>query len=151
MKNFIINIILSLIFCIDLEKLHFNISLQTLKVKEFSKFKIYNILIDNSKNTYEFLKLKLSNFGNSTINEIFLSDNIKNNNFNNKNNVLNKLSPLIYYHKSELNKFNQNNLSDIFNMYLFIKCSYNCNFELEYQLIEQIDLHNNFFFFLNLI
>ena len=151
MKNFIINIILSLIFCIDLEKLHFNISLQTLKVKEFSNYKIYNVLIDNSKNNYEFLKLKLSNFGNSTINEIFLSDNIKNNNFNNINNVLNKPSPLIYYHKSELNKFKQNNSSDIFNKYLFIKCSYNCNFELEYQLIEQIDLHNNFFFFLNLI
>ena len=133
MKNFIINIILSLIFCIDLEKLHFNISLQTLKVKEFSNYKIYNVLIDNSKNNYEFLKLKLSNFGNSTINEIFLSDNIKNNNFNNINNVLNKPSPLIYYHKSELNKFKQNNSSDIFNMYLFIKCSYNCSFELEYQ------------------
>ena len=118
MKNFIINIILSLIFCIDLEKLHFNISLQTLKVKEFSNYKIYNVLIDNSKNNYEFLKLKLSNFGNSTINEIFLSDNIKNNNFNNINNVLNKPSPLIYYHKSELNKFKQNNSSDIFNIYL---------------------------------
>ena len=151
MKNFIIKIILSLIFCIDLEKLHFNISLQTLKVKEFSNYKIYNILIDNNKNNYEFLKLKLSNFGNSTTNEIFLSDNIKNNNFNNINNVLNKPSPLIYYHKSELNKFKQNNSSDIFNMYLFIKYNYNYNFELEYQLIEQIDLHNNFFFFLNLI
>ena len=141
MKNLIINMILSLIFCIDYEKLYFNISLQTIKVKEISNDKKYNILINNSKNDYEFLKFKLLNFGNSTTNEIFLSDNISN--FNNTN-LLNNPSPLIYYHKSVLNKYNQNN-------YLIINCSHNCNFELEYQLIEQIDLHNNFFFFLNLI
>jgi hypothetical protein len=149
MIYFFIHLFSSLIYCIDLNKLNFNISLQKLKVKENSYSTIFNILLENKNEIYEYIILKFSNFGNSSINSLFLSDNVNNSNIN-KQNILNNSSPIIYLHKSELIKFQKNNLSNIENIYLIINCNNFCDFILEYQLIEHIDLFDNFFF-LNLI